>query len=95
MTIFAFGSFSGITASLVLGTVIKPTSKPASSYYSNLLSIIGTLFLWMFWPSFNFATSTSTAWTKTQIVVNTILSLAGSCIATFTTSAILKEKFTI
>lgn len=94
MTIFAFGSFSGITASLILGSVIKPNSKPGSSS-SNWPAIIGTLFLWMFWPSFNFATSTSTAWTKTQVVINTIFSLAGSCIAAFSTSAIIGQKFTI
>lgn len=95
MTIFAFGSFSGITTSLILGSVVKPNSKPGTSYYSNLLTIIGTLFLWMFWPSFNFATYSTTAWTKTQVIINTILSLAGSCIATFATSAVLKEKLTI
>jgi len=27
--------------------------KPSSSYNSNIFAFIGTLFLWMFWPSFN------------------------------------------
>jgi ammonium transporter Rh len=48
----------------------------------------------MFWPSFNFGVFAVTPFTKTQIVSNTILSLTGSCLATFMTSAFLKNKIT-
>jgi len=47
----------------------------------------------MYWPSFNFGFFASTAFTKTQIITNTILSLTGSCLATFMTSAFLSRKF--
>ena len=49
----------------------------------------------MYWPSFNFGVLATTAFTKTQIITNTILALTGSCLSTFMTSAFLKDKFTM
>jgi ammonium transporter Rh len=95
MTIHAFGAYAGIATSLILSSISKPNSKPGANYFSNLFGLIGTLFLWMYWPSFNFGAAAPTAWTKTQIITNTILSLTGSCLTTFMTSAFLKEKFTM
>jgi ammonium transporter Rh len=54
MLIHAFGAYGGLTISLILGSILKPNSKPPSNYFSNLFAFIGTLFLWMYWPSFNF-----------------------------------------
>jgi ammonium transporter Rh len=73
----------------------KPTKKPHTSYNSNMFAFIGTLFLWMYWPSFNFGVFAKTPFAKTQIISNTIISLVGSCLATFMTSAFLKSKFTM
>lgn len=98
MTVHIFGAYAGVTASLILNASSRPTSKPKSSYFANLFALIGALFLWMFFPSFNFGYGYSvsgTQYTQTQIVTNTIISLTGSCIATFVTSAYLKEKFTM
>jgi ammonium transporter Rh len=47
----------------------------------------------MYWPSFNFGYFATTPFTKTQIITNTILSLTGSCLSTFMTSAFLSKKF--
>jgi len=54
MTIHAFGAYFGLTVSLILSHKIAPVSKPESNYISNIVAMIGTLFLWLFWPSFNF-----------------------------------------
>ena len=51
--IHSFGAYFGLTVSFVLGRSIKPNTKPQVSYISNIFAMIGTLFLWMFWPSFN------------------------------------------
>ena len=52
--IHTFGAYFGLAVSLVLHKVSKPKNKtPQSSYASNTFAFIGTLFLWMFWPSFN------------------------------------------
>ena len=65
------------------------------NYFSNLFAMIGTFFLWMYWPSFNFGAFATTAFTKTQIIGNTVFSLTGSCLGTFAASAYGKEKFTM
>lgn len=90
MTIHTFGAYSGIAASLILTAIAKPSSKASANYFSNLFGMIGTLFLWMYWPSFNFGVFSPTPFTKTQIIGNTILSLTGSCLSTFITSALVK-----
>lgn len=95
MLIHSFGAYQGLAISLILGSIVKPTSKPSTNYFSNLFAFIGTLFLWMFWPSFNFGVAATTPLMKNQIILNTILSLTGSCLATFATSALLKTKFTM
>lgn len=45
--------------------------------------MIGTMFLWMFWPSFNSAPALDDADVRHRTVINTILSMAGSCVAAF------------
>jgi ammonium transporter Rh len=51
--IHAFGAYFGLTVSFLISKKVSPVSKPESNYNSNIFSMIGTLFLWMFWPSFN------------------------------------------
>lgn len=93
--IHTFGAYGGLTISLFLSYMTKPNTKPLTNYTSNIFAFIGTLFLWMFWPSFNFGYFPKTPFAKTQIITSTILSLTGSCLATFMTSAFLKTKFTM
>lgn len=53
--------------------------------------MIGTLFLWMYWPSFNGALGEGL--NQHRVVTNTVLAMAGSCIAAFTTGHIFHSKF--
>jgi ammonium transporter Rh len=55
--------------------------------------MIGTLFLWMFWPSFNAGYFPSNSFQKSLIISNTIIALTGSCLAAFILSGFLREKF--
>ncbi len=91
--IHTFGAYFGIAASLVLGDAVKPQSKPHSNYNSNIFGMIGTLFLWMFWPSFNSGFFPEHPYEKSLIITNTILSLTGSCLGTFIMTALLRHKF--
>lgn len=95
MVIHTFGAYGGLAQSLFLSWITKPNSKPITNYTSNIFAFIGTLFLWMFWPSFNYGVLAVTPFTKTQIISNTIFSLTGSFLATFMTSAFLKDRFTM
>lgn len=57
--------------------------------------MIGTLFLWMFWPSFNAGYFPENGFERSLIISNTILSLTGSCLSTFIMSALLRDKFSM
>ncbi len=87
--IHTFGAYFGLGVSWILSKRVKPTSKAESNTLSNTLAMIGTLFLWIYWPSFNYAVSAQNNYEQTIIVSNTIYSLTGSCISTFAMSALL------
>jgi ammonium transporter Rh len=55
--------------------------------------MIGTLFLWMFWPSFNAGYFPENGFQKSMIISNTIVSLTGSCLATMAMTSLLRKKF--
>ena len=56
--------------------------------------MVGTVFLWCYWPSFNCALAAGNA--QMRVVVNTVLALTASAIAAFGTSALFhKGKFTM
>jgi ammonium transporter Rh len=82
MTIHLFGAYYGLTVALMIkkkhadGNIYN-----SSDYFSNVFSMIGTLFLWMFWPSFNGALAVGNA--QHRCIMNTILSLCGSCVMVF------------
>ena len=86
--IHTYGAYYGLTVCLVLAIKAKPITNIKISYISNIFAFIGTIFLWLFWPSFNFAAVAQNVFEQNLIVVNTILSLAGSCIATYIVSAL-------
>lgn len=48
--------------------------------------MLGTVFLWIYWPSFNAAEATN----KHRAAINTIISIVGSCTASFIFSVIIK-----
>ena len=65
-----------------------------SSYDHDLFAMVGTLFIWVYWPSFNSALAPADA--QAMAVVNTVVSLAGSTMAAFLVSHIVgKGKFSM
>ena len=50
----------------------------------------GTVFLWLFWPSFNSALAPGDD--QHRAVLNTYLALASCCVATFAFSALVNKK---
>ena len=83
-TIHAFGAYFGLAVSWMLSKKIKPRKKAERSSSSHKIAMIGTFFLWIFWPSFNFGTSANNIYDQNFIVANTYYSLTGSCLSTYT-----------
>lgn len=82
ITIHLYGAYFGLIVALITThDEAHDHPKNKSNYHSNLFSMIGTIFLWMYWPSFNAALSSGLAQHRT--IINTVLSLTGSCVMVF------------
>ncbi|ODM95071.1 Ammonium transporter Rh type B [Orchesella cincta] len=91
MFIHTFGAYFGLALSLVLRKNSDSESKnEGASYTSDVFAMIGTVFLWMFWPSFNGAMAEGDD--QHRAVINTVLSLTASCICTFAISALVSAE---
>ena len=92
MLIHTFGAFFGITVSFFLTdkkTLEKCQHLEKSNYTSDVFSMIGTIFLWMYWPSFNGALAFGDA--RERVVMHTILSLVNSNIFAFIISRMVNH----
>jgi len=89
MVVHSFGAFFGLALSWMLYRESSKNHKDNKSvYHSDMFAFIGCIFLWMYWPSFNGALATGNS--KHRVVINTVLSLTGSCISTFALSQLLR-----
>ncbi len=82
MYVHTFGAFFGVAVSYI--TTNKQTLKSShfrSTKNNDLFAMIGTLFLWIYWPSFNGALATGNA--QHRVVINTVLALTNSCVGAF------------
>jgi len=93
MVIHMFGAYFGLGASWALSpspfSAKNVKKKNAEAGYTNdMFAMIGTLFLWVLWPSFNSALATEDL--RYRIVSNTILALCTSAVLSFITSRLLR-----
>ena len=93
--IHTYGAYFGLTVSLIISKVLKPQKIAEGSYVNSTFAMIGTLFLWMFWPSFNAGYFPENGFQRSLIVSNTIIALTGSCLSTFAFSTLLRDKFSM
>ncbi|XP_067941459.1 ammonium transporter Rh type A-like [Watersipora subatra] len=92
MVVHVFGAYFGLAVSRV---IYKPfhsgSANEAASYHSDMFSLIGTIFLWLYWPSFNAAIAT-TEEQQIRAIINTYLSLAACCLVTFAVSSLTDPR---
>jgi ammonium transporter Rh len=89
--VHTFGAYFGIGASYFFQPGRAMHSKNLqSSYQSEMIAVIGSIFLWMFWPSFNGALSSGVA--QQRIIVNTVLAIGSSCFGGACTARFLFGK---
>jgi len=95
--VHVFGAYFGLAVVRVLYNPKHDESeKEGSSYSSDLFSMIGTIFLWMFWPSFN-GGAAATGDAQQRAVINTYYSLCSCVMAAFAFSALVtpSKKFSM
>ncbi|CAL8243221.1 unnamed protein product [Lota lota] len=93
MVIHTFGGYYGLAISWVLYRPNLNLSRRlnGSVYHSDVFAMIGTLFLWMFWPSFNSAI-TDHGDGQHRAAINTYLALASSVLTTVAISSVTQKK---
>jgi ammonium transporter Rh len=89
IVIHAFGAYFGLAASLVLTTAQHRSRPIESDPTSDRFSMLGSMVLWLFWPSF--ATAIVPFEEMPQTIVNTLLSLSGATLATYFLSTYLHK----
>ncbi|XP_031450825.1 blood group Rh(CE) polypeptide isoform X2 [Phasianus colchicus] len=87
MHVHLFGAYFGLAVSSRFSEPPPRAEKNASTPKSDLLSMLGTLFLWVFWPSFNSALAEE----KDKVIFNTCLALAVSAVTAFALSGLITK----
>lgn len=81
----------GVTFVLYRPNLKNGHPKEVTSYQSDILSVMGTLFLWVFWPSFNSAL-TIKGDDQHRAILHTFLGLSSSTMTAFALSALFNKK---
>ncbi|RUS86032.1 hypothetical protein EGW08_006186, partial [Elysia chlorotica] len=92
MFIHMFGAYFGLAVTRVLyNPEVQESEKEGSSYHSDIFAMIGTAFLWVYWPTFNggFADDDQQ---KERAFLNTFLSLCASSAVAFALSSLLDKR---
>ena len=94
MYVHTFGAYFGLAVSYIITDYRKlenDREKEGSDKTSDTFAMIGTIFLWLFWPSFNGALAVGNS--QHRVVINTILSLTSSCMSAFAMSKFFRKRF--
>lgn len=84
------GAYFGLAvAFLLFRSNIADSSLEKSRYTSDLFSIIGTMFLFCFWPSFNAGTASGIE--RLYAITNTYVSICASVIGAFLMSTVVRK----
>lgn len=89
--IFACYFGLGVTFMLYRPSLNDGHAKEITSYHSDILSVMGTLFLWVFWPSFNSAL-TFKGDDQHRAILHTFIGLSSSTITAFALSALFNKR---
>ncbi|NWR99818.1 RHL protein, partial [Motacilla alba] len=88
MHVYLFGAYFGLALASRFPEPPPGLDKNRSTPKSELFSVLGTVFVWVFWPSFNSILAKSK---KVEAVLNTYLALAVSAVAAFILSALTSK----
>ncbi|NXW79997.1 RHBGB protein, partial [Hirundo rustica] len=97
LTVHTFGAYFGLMVSRVLYQPHKGKRKREEQqdvgHQTDVFAVVGTVYLWIFWPSFTSATTVHDN-AENWAVVNTYFSLVASTVATFILSPVLYGEST-
>jgi len=100
MTVHLFGAMYGVGTTIFLSSWWDKKRETdlrsdkhhdlTSNYTSDVMALMGTIFLWVTFPSWNAALAPDT--TQHRVVINTFLGIASSCVVGFVLSRVFRRK---
>ncbi|NXR57624.1 RHBGB protein, partial [Rhadina sibilatrix] len=99
LTVHTFGAYFGLVASRVLWQPQEDKRRREErqditrGQQEDVLAVVGTIYLWIFWPSFTSTTDVQDN-ARGWAVLNTYFTLVASVLATFILSPVLQEEST-
>ncbi|KAM8986487.1 ammonium transporter Rh type B isoform 1-T1 [Ara ararauna] len=96
VTVHTFGAYFGLMVSRTLRQPHREQreGQQDTGHQADVFAVVGTIYLWIFWPSFASAT-TAHGSAEPWAVLNTYFSMAASTMATFILSPVLYEESTL
>lgn len=91
--IHAFGAYFGIGLTLMLTSAKHREVPIESDATSDRFSMLGSMILWIFWPSFCSAIVPEAQFAQT--VINVVLALCGATLATYIAGVLIRKKVAI
>ena len=92
IVIHEFGAFFGLACALVYG-LPPDTDKVFQGRLSDTFSLLGTIFLWIYWPSFVGGMAVAGSVEQQKAMVNTVLALLASSTVAFAASCLLAPDY--
>lgn len=93
VAIHAFGAYFGLGVVATTDRKFKNKPEPKTNKVSNEFCLLGSMVLWLFWPSF---TSSVAAPERTYLTaLNTVLALCGSTLATYIFTKLIRGKIEV
>ncbi len=89
MYVHTFGALFGLACATKMAKGKKdrePQKISGEDFNLQMKALMGTIFLWCYWPAFNCALSYGNS--QMRVMVNTVLALCGSLMAGFGASAL-------
>jgi ammonium transporter Rh len=93
IVIHAFGAYFGMGLTFALTSAKQRNEPIESDITSDRFSMLGSMILWIFWPSFCSAIVPEAQFEQT--VINVILALCGATLCTYIMSLLLRKKIAI
>jgi ammonium transporter Rh len=93
IVIHAFGAFFGLGVVLTMTTASEFKTPIAADQTSDKFSLLGTMVLWIFWPSFCAALVLPDKVPSTAL--NVLMALCGSTLATYVASTAIRGKMSV
>ncbi|GAN35032.1 MAG: ammonium transporter [Candidatus Brocadia sp. AMX2] len=93
IVIHQFGAYFGLGVIVRMTTSEDFNKKIESDKISNQFSMLGSMVLWIFWPSFCSAPAEISK--MPLAAVNTVLALCGATVSTYLTSTMIRKKIGI